>query len=122
MSNDYKLDNKHIADNMKKRYKQLGLSQQQFANELGVTKQHLNRVLSGNANLGYTNLIKTANILSCTVDYLLGYNVDVYVDISLNKEYEELTENLTEKEKIMLFRSMNFLKDELLKLREENNS
>ncbi|MGN1373369.1 MAG: helix-turn-helix transcriptional regulator [Candidatus Coproplasma sp.] len=54
--------------------KKLGLTQQQFADTLGVSRQAVSRWESDLAFPETDNLIKMSEMFGCTVDYLLKYN------------------------------------------------
>ncbi len=54
--------------------KKLGLTQQQFADELGVTRQAVSRWESDFAFPETDKLIKMSEMFGCTTDYLLKYN------------------------------------------------
>ncbi|MGN0807221.1 MAG: helix-turn-helix transcriptional regulator [Candidatus Coproplasma sp.] len=67
--------------------KKLGLTQQQFADELGVSRQAVSRWESDSAFPETDNLIKMSEMFGCSVDYLLKYN----------SETEQNEENKSEK-------------------------
>lgn len=54
--------------------KKLGLTQQQFADALGVSRQAVSRWESDLAFPETDNLIKMSEMFNCSVDYLLKYN------------------------------------------------
>lgn len=113
-----RIDRNEIGKNIEKRAKELGIKQKELAKEIGLTVPYLNKVYNGHNILSLEKLILTANYLSCTLDYLLGYNIDVYVDVKISKEVEDIFINLTSDEKVALIGIMKSTKEELLKLRE----
>lgn len=56
--------------------KKLGLTQQQFADELGVTRQAVSRWESDLAFPETDTLLKMSGLFGCSVDYLLKYNAE----------------------------------------------
>lgn len=56
--------------------KELGLTQQQFADELGVTRQAVSRWESDLAFPETEKLIKLSEMFGCSIDYLVKYNSD----------------------------------------------
>ncbi len=56
--------------------KKLGLTQQQFADELGVTRQAVSRWESDLAFPETDTLIKLSEMFGCSIDYLIKYNQD----------------------------------------------
>ncbi len=54
--------------------KKLGLTQQQFADELGVTRQAVSRWESDLAFPETDTLIKLSEMFGCSIDYLIKYN------------------------------------------------
>ena len=54
--------------------KKLGLTQQQFADELGVTRQAVSRWESDIAFPETDKLIKLSEMFGCSIDYLIKYN------------------------------------------------
>lgn len=57
------------------RIKKLGLSQAKFADETGITRARLNNYIKGRSEPGYATLVKIAQRLNVTTDYLLGCEV-----------------------------------------------
>lgn len=56
--------------------KKLGLTQQQFADELGVTRQAVSRWESDIAFPETDKLVKLSEMFGCSIDYLIKYNSD----------------------------------------------
>ena len=65
--------------------KKLGLTQQQFAHALGVSRQAVSRWESDSAFPETDNLIKMSDMFGCSVDYLLKYNSDTEQENRDNK-------------------------------------
>ncbi len=53
-----------------------GLTQQYIASKMSTTQQTISRWLNGQNEPDLTNLYKLAEILDCTIDYLLGREDD----------------------------------------------
>lgn len=69
--------------------KKLGLTQQQFADELGVTRQAVSRWESDLAFPETDKLIKLSEMFGCSTDYLLKYNKSETDTSANNKEQED---------------------------------
>lgn len=67
--------------------KKLGLTQQQFADELGVTRQAVSRWESDLAFPETDKLIKLSEMFGCSTDYLLKYNKSAEDTSSNDKEH-----------------------------------
>ena len=62
----------NCATNLKRIRKKLGVSQDQLATKIGVSKSMISRVESGERNLNAENLKKAASALMCSVKDLTG--------------------------------------------------
>lgn len=84
---NYKLLGKRIREERNK----LNLTQEQLAEDINISTAYIGQIERGERNLTLDKLIKIANRLGVTVDYLL-YD---YID-SENISYKELWQQLTE--------------------------
>jgi transcriptional regulator with XRE-family HTH domain len=57
--------------NLKKRRKELGLTQNQLSELTGIAQNDISRYESGRMNPTVDNLIQLADVLNVTTDYLL---------------------------------------------------
>lgn len=73
---------------LKKRIKEKGYTQEEFAEIAGVSYGTLKKYLSGDSEYNRTNLIKIAKTLDCSYDYLLGESP------STHHEYHDISEQL----------------------------
>lgn len=73
---------------LKKRIKEMGHTQEEFAELAGISYGTLKKYLSGDSEYNRTNLIKIANALECSYDYLLGESP------SAKREYRDISEQL----------------------------
>lgn len=97
------MEKARIGDILKKRIKEKGYIQEEFAEEVGIGYSTLKGYLSGETAYTYEQMEKFAEKLDCTYDYLLGLSK------SPIKEYHEIAEQtrLSEKaiEKIVSYAS-----------------
>lgn len=63
---------------LKKRIKEMGHTQEEFAELAGISYGTLKKYLSGDSEYNRTNLIKIAKALDCSYDYLLGESPSAY--------------------------------------------
>lgn len=71
--------------------KKRGLTQQQIADEIGVNRGSYSNWEKGKREPSFENLIKLADILNTTTDFLLGKsNIDLGNDSKVYEEYKEL--------------------------------
>lgn len=71
---------------LKKRVKEKGYTQEQFASKVGVKYSTLRKYMSGKATYSYELLLMFSEELDCSVDYLLGLSV------SPIKEHHEIAQ------------------------------
>lgn len=73
---------------LKRRIKEKGYTQEEFAEVAGISYGTLKKYLSGDSEYNRTNLIKIAKVLDCSYDYLLGESP------STHHEYHEISKQL----------------------------
>lgn len=66
------MDNRAIGDILKKRIKEKGYNQESFAEASGIPYETLKNYLNGTTPYPIECLIKFADLLDCSYDYLLG--------------------------------------------------
>ncbi len=66
--NNYK---KTMGNRIKERRKELGLTQETAAEELGISVKHFSEVERGIAGLSIENLIKLSGLLAVSLDYIV---------------------------------------------------
>ncbi|MCU0821340.1 MAG: HigA family addiction module antitoxin [Spirochaetes bacterium] len=73
--------------------KPLGITQEQLANRLGVTRVRLNEVLLGKRSITIDTAIRLARFFNTTVEFWIGMQVEVDMWDAMNlnqKEYEKI--------------------------------
>ena len=109
-----------IADRLKRRRKELKLSQDDVAKKLGITRQGYSHYETGRNEPDNETLIKLSEILNCSTDYLLGKTNDPtpapQQKQNINTAFYNLDE-LTEEEKKYLDMQLEIFR----KLKEERN-
>lgn len=90
-----------IGLRIKKRRKQLTLTQENLAEQLGISVKHLSEVERGIAGLSIENLIKLSNILKLSLDFIIkgeedkcNYYGTILPIENVSKEKEELLKDL----------------------------
>ncbi len=73
--------------------KPLGITQQELADRLGITRVRLNEVLLGKRSITMDTAIRLARFFNNTVEFWIGLQIDVdmWDSIALNgKDYEKI--------------------------------
>lgn len=82
-----------IGKRLGKRIKEMGYTQQEFAEMMGINEDTLRKYISGRNAYSLQLLIEFAEKLDCSYDYLLGYS------LSPKREYHEIAEQTRLSEK-----------------------
>ena len=81
LESDKTLYNGYIGDRIKSLRKELNITQIDLANSIGISQSDINIIENNKQNLSIEMLIKIANVLECTISYLLQDNN--YKDLKL---------------------------------------
>ncbi len=65
--------NLQIRNRIRENRKRLGLSQEQLAEIIDCSREHIARIENGKINVGLKNFIKLAQVFQITLDELAGY-------------------------------------------------
>ncbi len=90
-------------ENLKLLRKEQGLTLDQLAMQLGLTRQVLSRYERGERQADYSTLIKIAKYFDVSVDYLLGNSTYYYPDLVRGRKGDFTT---LEEDLITLFRRL----------------
>jgi transcriptional regulator with XRE-family HTH domain len=74
------LDFRTIGANIRRRRKELGVTQEFIANGLDVNPSHISNIECGRANPSLTALVKIANLLQCSVDCFISEEYTYRID------------------------------------------
>lgn len=94
------LDFTVIGQKIKERRLDLGITQEQIANQLEINPSHVSNIERGRTNPSLTTLIKISNILECSIDYFIsseysfkkGYDYSI-LDEEINKRLKICDDN-----------------------------
>lgn len=89
---EYKLDYQSLGKRIRKAREDNGLSQIELAKIIGIAPNSLTRAENNRLNLGLESIIKIANTLNVTMNYLL-YDEISDIDIEFEKLMSKLTYN-----------------------------
>ena len=89
-----------IGQRIREERKRLNMTQEQLAEDVDLTTAYIGLVERGERNLTLDNIVKVANRLGVTVDYLLIDSIDSEKDPML-LEVAQLFANRTNKEKAL---------------------
>ncbi|MGU8864675.1 S24 family peptidase [Clostridium perfringens] len=84
------MDWKVFADNLKKYRKDMGLTQDDLARRLNVSRSAISYYEKGTVEPSIYFLINLANEMNCSIDNLFGFNRDVSIELPKNLTKEEL--------------------------------
>lgn len=105
---------------LKVRIKEMGYTQQEFADKIGIPYETFKNILRGSGKYTVELLEVFSRELDCSYDYLMGYSSTPYRDlqtvkdkINLSDETIRLLQNLTEQEdsseKLAVFKTLDSL-------------
>jgi transcriptional regulator with XRE-family HTH domain len=83
------LDFRTIGANIRRRRKELGVTQEFIANGLDVNPSHISNIECGRANPSLTALVKIANLLQCSVDCFIGGEYTYRIDKAREKNVDD---------------------------------
>lgn len=75
-----------VGNRIKVLRQELKMNQEQLAQKIGVARQAVNNYENEKSNPEISTLVKLANVLSCSVDYLLGISENRQHDIDENAD------------------------------------
>lgn len=99
----YTTDFKQVGTNIKREIESRGITQQKLADDLGISKQVMNKIIKGLKAINVTELAKIAAILGVTTDTLLTAESNSVPAVRLSFMGKIKTEE--EQEKIKFIRS-----------------
>lgn len=94
------MDNRILGKRIREERSKIGLTQEKLAEFSEVSTAYMGRIERGERNITVKTLVRIANALGTTIDYLLKDSVEVEDD-SLVKQWLQLTVDRTDKEKQM---------------------
>ncbi|MCX7748842.1 MAG: helix-turn-helix domain-containing protein [Clostridia bacterium] len=94
------MDFSQLGNRIREERQRLGLTQEKFAEEIGVSDSYIGQIERGERSLSLETLVKLANRLGVTVDYLLLDLVKVK-DEELLSELLQILDKRTHQEKRM---------------------
>lgn len=83
-----------LGYNLKKYREEHKLSQEEFANILGISRTALRGYENGKNHPTSLILISMANALNCSIDHLLGHNISNPINISSNENISNIREKI----------------------------
>lgn len=94
----------YIGKRIKQRRRELHLTQEQLAEKIDIAANYLGQIENGKRGVNLTNIVKIANELGVTVDYLMSdiNSAAIEENNDLEKRWLELFDNRSPNEKEML--------------------
>ena len=90
---------KKLGENIKQERLKHHLTQDQLSEKLNISTSYLGRIERGERNIPLSTLIKIADLLDVSIDYLLKDSSNKYNSDSLSFEFHNLIQNLSISEK-----------------------
>ena len=80
----YAMDFAQVGANIQEQLDRKGFTQQSLADELGISKQVMNKIIKGNKAINVNELAKIAHVLGTTADELLTVQSELVLADSLS--------------------------------------
>ena len=102
---------KKIGKRIDKIRKDVGISQKELAEKIGVTPSEITYIKRGKRKISLLLLIKIAKVLDVSVDYLIGIskNEGIFIDRKVITAFENF-KKLNRKDRAMVLNYIEFLK------------
>ena len=95
------MDYKKLGQRIKAERLKLGLTQAKLSEDVDISEAYMGQIERGERNLALNTLIRLANRLGASVDYLLKDSVDDSNDNILNR-FRQLIENKNMEQKLLV--------------------
>lgn len=79
-----------IGERLKEAREAKGLTQQQLAERMNLTKQTISNWENNSQNISQDHVIEIARILTCSLDYLYGFSKVMYIGYNKEADYISL--------------------------------
>lgn len=102
---------KYIGERIRQQRKQLNLTQEQLAEIIDIAPNYLGQIENGKRGVNITNLVKIANALNITFDYLMSDVNGAAIEKAdnLEKQWLSLILNRSPKEQRLLIKIVSDL-------------
>ena len=100
------MDYRMLGKRIRKERLRLNLTQEQLSEDIEISTAYLGQIERGERSLTLDKLVKLANRLGVTVDYLLSDSVSISPDTQTDRIVQLLQDKTTE-EKEMAFQVLN---------------
>lgn len=107
-----KVDYRDLGARIRKRREELKISQEELADLVGLSTQHISNVENAKTRIGLEKLVSIANVLECSVDELLCGSLRVGSREIYHDEIASIIEDFTDTEMRVLpefLRSYNYM-------------
>lgn len=94
------MDNSILGKRIREERSKIGLTQEKLAEFADISPAYMGRIERGERNITVKTLVRIANALGTTIDYLLKDTIEVEDDSQV-KQWLQLTADRTDKEKQM---------------------
>lgn len=115
-------DSANIAEKINNLLKEKNLSQKDMLQKCDLSKNTISSMLSRGSMPRADNLAKIADFLNCSIDDLMGRNIDNHLGESVNSEIISKFNTLSKENQEEIIHIINYKYELLLKKRKENLS
>jgi len=115
------LDDKAIGKRIKIARIRVGLTQENVADRIGITPQHVSNIETGNSSVSLTTLVAIANLLNVTMDELLCDTLRKSKDVFC-READEVLRDCSEYEVRVLVDILKAAKESIRSVKMFENS
>jgi transcriptional regulator with XRE-family HTH domain len=107
------IDGKLIGERIKDRRIKLNIAQKALAAQVGVSASAINQFEKGEKVPSTSTLIKLAEALDVSSDYLLGVsdNDKIFIDRKVKRAFDDFI-TLNKSDRMLIMANINFLKDQ----------
>ena len=99
-----------IGKRIKRLRIQKHLTQEALGDKIGISAKHVSNIETNNAHPSIETLVELANVLECSLDYLVLENIVETQEVNYNQEFINIMKSCTSHEKRLLIEFMYALK------------
>ena len=104
------LDYSAIGKRIKRLRLQKHMTQEVLGEKIGISAKHVSNIETANAHPSIETLVNIANVLECSLDYLVLENIVETQDINFSQEFINVMKSCTAQEKHILIEIMYAMK------------
>ena len=104
------MDYMKLGENIKKERIRNRFTQEMLAEMADITSSYVGQIERGERKVTLSKLVRIANVLNVSIDYLLSDNIEI-VDDNLQMEIKNAMSNMNDKDKMMVIDIIKIISD-----------